>query len=116
MFRPELAAKVLAGEKTVTRRFASPNPRSPWHAGGTWYTAGKRFTVNPGRGALRVCEAIVLAADLYGWNGTIELDEARREGFASPAEFLEAFVGINRRKRVESGTLLWRIEFEVVGD
>ena len=33
-FRPELAEKVMAGEKTVTRRVASENPRSPWYVGG----------------------------------------------------------------------------------
>ncbi|MDP2710815.1 MAG: SEC-C metal-binding domain-containing protein [Solirubrobacteraceae bacterium] len=31
-FRPRLAELVLAGEKTVTRRATSPNPRSPWYA------------------------------------------------------------------------------------
>lgn len=29
-FKPELAAKVMSGEKTVTRRLVSENPRSPW--------------------------------------------------------------------------------------
>lgn len=30
MFRPELAARVMDGTKTVTRRLCSDNPRSPW--------------------------------------------------------------------------------------
>jgi hypothetical protein len=29
-FQRELAEKVMAGEKTVTRRLVSDNPRSPW--------------------------------------------------------------------------------------
>jgi len=29
IFRPDPAAKVMAGEKTVTRRLVSVNPRSP---------------------------------------------------------------------------------------
>jgi hypothetical protein len=49
-FRPELAEKVMAGEKTVTRRLVSDNPRSPWYVGGCSLNVGQDYAVCPGRG------------------------------------------------------------------
>lgn len=112
IFRPELAAKVMDGSKTVTRRLATQNPRSPWWIERTWYMPGKVFTINPGRGAPNIGCARVTAADRYLWSGELSDVEARREGFATSAEFLEAFGGINGS--VAAGRMLWRVEFERV--
>ncbi len=49
-FRPELAAKVLDGSKTVTRRRMSDNPRSPWWRGGCKVWFAYSYAVCPGRG------------------------------------------------------------------
>jgi hypothetical protein len=49
-FRPELAEKVMRGEKTVTRRIASTNPRSPWYSDRCGLKTGRDYAVCPGRG------------------------------------------------------------------
>lgn len=119
IFRPELAAAVMAGEKTVTRRIVSENPRSPWWRERTWYQAGKVFTINPGRGApnvgrARVIEALQQSLSALRTCSLVEADaEARLEGFASSAEFWSAWTGINGWG---GGEIVWRIEFEVIAD
>jgi hypothetical protein len=110
-FQPELARKVMAGEKTVTRRLASDNPRSPWWRERTWYQPGNVFTVNPGRGKMNIGRARVKSARLIRL-GVPGLDEARREGFATMAGFRQAFAAINGRYHQDAK--VWRIEFEVV--
>jgi hypothetical protein len=111
-FQPDLAAKVVAGHKTVTRRLASDNPRSPWWRGGCRYTAGKEFTVNPGRGKVNIGRARVVSARL---EDLADLDdgEAFREGFATKVEFVDAWAAINGS--YDSEARVWRVEFEVTG-
>ena len=89
IFRPELAAKVMAGEKTVTRRVCSDNPRSPWWRERCIYTEGKTFTVNPGRGKVRLGQARVTHAAQV-MLGSLGTADARREGFDTIAEFVDA--------------------------
>lgn len=108
IFRRELAERVLAGEKTVTRRLCSENPRSPWWRERCAYPEGKVFTVNPGRGVERIGEARVVKCERQ-WLGFLSDDEARAEGFADAAAFQAGFEAINGR--YNPTVLVWRIEF-----
>ena len=107
-FRPELAAKVLDGSKTVTRRLASSNPRSPWYEGGCGLKVGRDYAVCPGRGKPQLGRVVVTAVELMRL-GRVHPAEALREGFESVAEFEEAFAGINGA--CDPDWLVWRIEF-----
>lgn len=111
-FRPVLAEKVMRGEKTVTRRLASDNPRSPWSVKGCGFKVGQSFAVCPGRGKHAVGRAVVRAVHMEKV-GNITEDEARREGFASIAEFMDVWREINGS--LSSGwDSVWRVEFEVI--
>lgn len=110
-FRPELAEKVMAGAKTVTRRLTSDNPNSPWWRYGCGLKVGGDYAVCPGRGKNAIGRVLVrdVQLDLLGY---LDDDEARREGFADAAEFVEAFRAINGKYNALAP--VWRIEFEVV--
>ena len=110
-FRPELAALVMAGEKTVTRRLTSPNPRSPWFAGSCSLRVGKDYAVCPGRGKNAIGRVVVRDVTKQRL-GALSREEARREGFASPMDFHRAFAAINPN-RYDPDELVWRVEFEV---
>jgi hypothetical protein len=110
-FQPELAAKIMAGEKTVTRRVFSDNPRSPWWYRRCTYRPGRVFTVNPGRGKPNIGHARVTAC----WPERlcdIGNTDARAEGFKDRAAFLDAFHRIN--PKVPLDVTVWRIAFEVI--
>lgn len=108
-FRPELAAKVMDGTKTATRRLVSANPRSPWYRHSTRWPAGKRFAVCPGRSKDNIGHARVVAARVVHL-GTLTDDEARAEGFESAADFAVTWAVIN--KSYDAHALVWRIDFE----
>jgi len=110
-FKPELAAKVMDGEKTVTRRLVSDNPRSPWFKGGCSLTVGRDYAVCPGRGKNQIGRVRVTDCRLLHL-GDVGEREARREGFDTQREFAEAWAAINGRW--DPAALVWRIEFEVV--
>lgn len=111
IFRPELAAKVMAGEKTVTRRLCSTNPRSPWYRERCTYLEGKEFAVQPGRGKPSVGRARVISAQ-RGRLGRLTDAEARAEGFEDEPHFAAAFALINGF--YDNFLEVWRIEFEVL--
>jgi hypothetical protein len=111
-FQPELAAKVMAGEKTVTRRLVSDNPRSPWYWGRCALKVDHTYAVCPGRGKHaigRVRIVRVMSEPL----GLLSDDEAMREGFADAAAFEAAFVAINGGT-YDPSALVWRVEFALV--
>jgi hypothetical protein len=111
IFRPELADKIVAGEKTATRRLPSNNPGSPWFKGRCSYKPGQVFAVNPGRGKVRVAEA--RATRVYKQRLSEVDDQAgRAEGFADREEFLDAFRSINGE--LPLSTEVWVVEFELV--
>lgn len=110
IFTPELAGKVLAGEKTVTRRATSQNPASPWYEGGCQPKKGSVCAVQPGRGKPAIGRVRILSVGLVPL--AISDDEARREGFASAQAFVEGWTQINGSYDAE--TLVWRLEFELV--
>ncbi len=108
-FQPELVAKVVSGEKTVTRRIANDNPRSPWWRGGCSLIVGHDYAVCPGRGKPAVTRVRIVEIRLVrlGW---LDDNEATREGFDSPAAFREAWEAINGG--YDPGVQVWRVEFE----
>lgn len=112
MFKEPLAAAIVKGQKTATRRRLSENPRSPWHFLAGRYPVGKVFAVNPGRGVTRVAECEVTGRDIR-LLGEVTTTDARREGFASVPEFREAWKSINGSDR--STERIHVIEFKLVG-
>jgi hypothetical protein len=111
-FRPELAEKVMAGEKTVTRRLVSDNPRSPWYVGGCSLNVGQDYAVCPGRGKDAIGRAVVTDVRLEPL-GEIGDGEARREGFVSQREFDDAWVAINGRW--DPTAQVWRVGLRALG-
>lgn len=109
-FQPELADKVMAGRKTITRRLASENPRSPWFKDRCAFRVGQRFAVCPGRGKVNIGHATVRSVRLERL-GHIPNHEAVREGFRSTQEFERAFTSINGS--YDPDVLVWRIVFIV---
>lgn len=110
-FQPELAALVMAGEKTVTRRVCSRNPNSPWFIDGCSLKVGRDYAVCPGRGKHAIGRVRVLGVERRHL-GQIDTADARREGFANRGEFRRAWEQINGSW--SDGVLVWRVEFEVV--
>jgi hypothetical protein len=110
-FKPELAAQVMAGAKTVTRRLASDNPRSPWWREQCALKPGKDVAIQPGRGKPAMGRATVVSVRLERL-GDIDGREAEREGFADLAEFVCAFTAINGRYIADA--LVWRVELKAM--
>lgn len=111
MFRPELAAKVMDGTKTVTRRLVSDNPRSPWWRDQCALKPGKDYAVQPGRGAPAIGRAVVVSVSREPL-GFVDHAEACREGFVSVAGFVAAFAGINGEYNPRAE--VWRVELKAV--
>lgn len=109
-FQPELAAKVMAGEKTVTRRLTSVNPRSPWFAGRCSLIVGESYAVCPGRGKVAIGRVRIVSVRQEEL-GFLSTAEAQREGFAGSGHFFEAWKQINGS--YDATTLVWRVEFRV---
>lgn len=112
IFRPELAALVLCGEKTVTRRPTSRNQRSTWYEFGPRIYVGQTYAVQAGRGkrSLGRIRVLSLVCERLGY---LDPSEARREGFPSPLAFWRTWSEINGD--YETTLAVWRIEFEYVG-
>lgn len=110
-FRPELAAKVLAGEKTVTRRLVSENPRSPWWRERCSLVAGRDYAVCPGRGKNAIGRVWIESTNrmLLGY---LTDSEARAEGFANGIEFERAFEAINGS--YDPSVEVWCVTFELL--
>ena len=111
IFRAEPAAKIMAGEKTVTRRLCTENPRSPWWRQGCALAPGQTFAVQPGRGQPAFARARATSVRREAL-GRLSDHEARREGFATAEAFELAFTAINGS--YDPAALVWRVEFERV--
>lgn len=95
IFKGELAEKVMAGEKTVTRRLVNTvNPRSHWWKDRCLYRPGQIATVNPGRGVPNIGRIRILSVE-QGVLGWLTDAEARAEGFADAETFERGFSAIN---------------------
>lgn len=98
--------KLLAGKKTVTRR--------AWK--GEWVKAGdlvQAYDKGPHRGGrkLGILRIKMIWAEVFD-PGAIPLHEAKREGFDDVASLLKVLADGG----VKPGDLLYRIEFEAVGE
>jgi hypothetical protein len=111
-FQPELAAKVMAGEKTVTRRLVSDNPRSPWYDGGL-QAEGRPHLRRLPRAQQAPARPRAHHRHAPRADRLPQRREAVREGFADAAEFERAFVAINGGT-YDPSALVWRVEFAVV--
>lgn len=111
MFRPELAALVMSGEKTVTRRLASDNPRSPWWREECKFKPGNDYAIQPGRGIPAIGRATVVSVRLERL-GDIDGREAEAEGFRDLTEFVSAFTAINRF--YDPDVQVWRVELRAL--
>jgi hypothetical protein len=110
IFRPELARKVLGGDKTQTRRLVSENPRSPWGPE-CGYHPGGVYALQPGRGK----PAVARIAVLKRWRdqlGAITHEEAVVEGFANRPEFFDAWEEINGS--CDHSAAVWVLSFQLV--
>lgn len=110
-FRPALAAEVMAGEKTVTRRLVSDNPRSPWNILGCKLKIGRDYAVCPGRGKHAIGRVRIVSVTMQRL-GILDIHEAEREGFAQVWEFEQAWEDINGS--YDPNALVWRVEFEAI--
>lgn len=110
-FKPELAAKVMAGEKTVTRRLVSDNPRSPWFAERCGLKVDHTYAVCPGRGKNAIGRVRIVSARLTLLSRLTDA-EARAEGFPDRAAFEAAWQDINGS--YDPWDSVWRVEFRVV--
>lgn len=104
-FRPELAAMVMDGRKSVTRRVVSENPRSPYHPTGIGKLIGKRIAVCPGRGKARLGRVRVASVSRANFRPHF-VHDWQAEGFKTPEQFIEAWEAMHGRDPVD----VWRIE------
>lgn len=110
MFKPELAAMVMAGQKTQTRRVPSQNPRSPWYVKRCALRVGDTYAVCPGRGVRSIGRVLAESVTMTRL-GAITPADALAEGFRSPDDFAEAWERINGSW--DPGMLVWRVAFRV---
>jgi hypothetical protein len=111
-FRPELAAKVMAGEKTVTRRLVSSNPRSPWYRGRCRLQIGRDYAICPGRGKDQIGRVLIIGTSFEELGYLTEI-EARKEGFANRLDFEIAWLRINGCE-YNPRAMVWRVAFRAV--
>lgn len=79
MFKPDLALKIVDGEKTQTRRPLSDKPGSPWFKGGCRLKPGMIRAVVPGRGKPGIAHVRIEAVELTTW--WLSEEDALAEGF-----------------------------------
>ncbi|HZN72486.1 MAG TPA: ASCH domain-containing protein [Micromonosporaceae bacterium] len=106
-FRPELAAAVMTGAKTVTRRLCSANPRSPWWYERCAYQPGRSYAIQPGRGKPAVGRAVFVSVRREQL-GELDDAEAQREGFPDWQTFEETWEQLNGR--YDPTAEVWRVE------
>lgn len=100
IFSPDLAAKVLDGSKTQTRRRDKGGPCR--------YKAGKTYAVQPGRGKKAIGRIRVLSVRPELMT-QLDDEEARLEGFKNTGEFAAKWLAIYGKGSWLD--IVWRIEF-----
>lgn len=114
-FHPDNVRKILAGEKTETRRPVNyENPNSPWHSSGCRYRPGKSVAVQETRGHLasKALGRISIVTCHQERLGDLNRSGARREGFDSLdaffAHWAELHGDVDREQKV------WVLRFVLV--
>lgn len=114
IFTADLVEKILAGEKTQTRRPRSgSNPtgeRGGWLDEPCRYKPGRTYAVQPGRGKKAVARIHVLSVKPEALCDMTD-EDVRAEGFAARDAFVAKWLSIYGH-----GNWLdpvWRIEFEL---
>lgn len=113
IFRPDMVAAILAGTKNVTRRISNDGICV------CRYQFGRTYAVQPGRGQAAVARIRITSEPRLEKVSEITEDEARREGFASIAEFRGRWLELHGGEWEDRvgpwllGPLVWRIEFEL---
>jgi len=115
IFRPELAAKVMDGTKTQTRRALSDNPRSPWWRGKCAHEPGSRHAVCPGRSQHGIGFVVVEDVALVRL-GHITHDGALAEGCADVRDFITTWEQINGAWKPRERVWLIRFHVEISAD
>lgn len=104
MFDKFCVDKILAGEKTVTRRL--PRGRQPARYGKIHKLKIDRTKKTYG---------LILITDCYlGLVKDIDDEEAKKEGFNTRQEYIEYFMDINNIDILNDYDLLWVVEFELI--
>ncbi len=120
IFRQEMLDKILAGEKTVTRRPVKYN-----HSGKCLpckYKAGRTYAMQPvieegpgkGRGGKSVGRIRIKGVRVEQFVGINAEGEARLEGFETAADLHLYVVRLYPNRRIDFKTQFHRIEFEPV--
>lgn len=119
IFQGELLDKVMAGEKTVTRRLCSDNRNSPWWVVKCAFAPGAIRSAQRGRSKTREANIRILGVErqtlatlIHGALPDVER-EARLEGFSSLAVMADAWREINGDGSWVPALKVWRIEFEL---
>lgn len=110
-FNPRLAAKVLDGTKTVTRRRLSDNPRSPWWREECRYMVGRDYAVCPGRGESAIGRIKILDVRKQRLGAALQGTEPYLEGFQLATGFKRVWKEMHGSFDHEE--LVWRVRFEV---
>lgn len=120
IFTPENVQKILAGEKTETRRIVKAGETL---FGSEVYTGkhlqkwgvGNTYALQPGRGKQAVGRIRIMGLRREALQAMTDAD-ARAEGVADVAEFRALWDSINKRKghTWEDNPMVWVIRFEVM--
>lgn len=108
MFDMFCVEKILAKEKTVTRRIASNLNRRPAVPGHIHKLKVDRTPKTYGRIRITDCS--------LDFVGDIDDKEAIKEGFSSRREYIDYFMDTNNIDMLNDYDLLWRVEFELLKD
>lgn len=104
MFDKLCVDKILAGEKTVTRRL--PKGRQP-------AIPGKIHKLKIDRS--KDVYGLILITDCYlGLIADIDDKEAKKEGFSSRQEYIDYFMNVNNIDILSDYDLVWVVEFELL--
>jgi hypothetical protein len=120
IFKPEMVEKILAGEKTVTRRPVKLEIDATWgqepirRALPSRYVVGKDYAVQPGRGRPGVARIRILGVTRTALqpHESWRAEEAQREGFETWQAFVDYWLSLYRR--IDLTQLVDRIEFELL--
>lgn len=111
IFRPELAEKVLSGEKTETRRIVKEGETSE----ACRYVPGRDYAVQPGR-RRRAIGRIAITDVRREKLGEITHEGALREGFSTVRAFLDYWRRLHGPASLDPEQEVWVINFELEPD